>query len=110
MSFNYHARKIRNSQLPLTKRRSRLSSCIMHLSWLTNRHFQEVRQSYVRNYSLDSPEGPTESQLLAALDAIEVERNLYLEKLRAFERKRIREKMKGQRHLRKGDIKALHAN
>jgi hypothetical protein len=104
MSFNYHARKVRNSGIPIYHRRSALSSCIQNLQWL-------VKQRYCRLYSyfeLNFHKSTDESQLLDRLTAIEVFRNRFLKKQQNFERKRIREKMKGRRQLRKKDVQSLY--
>jgi hypothetical protein len=109
MSFNNFARKVRDPLLPLSHRKSALGSCILRLGWLTGRKYQQVRACYASQYSLDQPAEPTEAQLVAAMAAIERDRNAYLEQLRAFDIKRIRQKMRGQRHPRKADMEHLEA-
>lgn len=108
MSFNIYSRKVRNIHLPIAHRRSALASCILRLGWLKRQKYQVVRARFANTYKLDSPNTPTEADLLAALAAIERERNTFLEKIRAFERKRIREKHRGQRHPRKKDVELLY--
>ena len=108
MSFHIYSRKVRNVHLPIAHRRSALASCILRLGWLKRQKYQVVRARFASKYHLDSPNTPTEADLLAALAAIEIERNTFLEKIRAFERKRIREKHRGQRHPRKNDIELLY--
>lgn len=110
MSFNYYARKVRDPLQPLSHRKSALSSCILRLGWLTGKRYLQVRACYASRYSLDQPDKLTEAQLVAALAAMERDRNSYLEHLRAFEKKRIREKMRGQRHPRKADTERLKAS
>jgi hypothetical protein len=49
-----------------------------------------------------------EERLLAALAAIEIDRNRFLERLRSFERKRLREKLRGRRSPRPAEVAALY--
>ena len=108
-SFNNYARKVRNVEKPFSVRYSALASCILRLGWLTGRTFQQVRLRYAPQFVTGNSPGINEVQLLAALAAIERDRNIYLEALRRFERLRIRQKQRGQRHPRKADKEALVA-
>jgi hypothetical protein len=104
MSFNYHTRKVRDSALPIAHRYSALFSCVTRLSWL-------VKQPYGRlcsYFQLQVQEPMTEAQLLDRLTAIEVFRNRFLEKLRDFDRKRLRQKFKGRRQPGKKAVQALY--
>jgi hypothetical protein len=105
MSFNYHARKVRNSALPLTHRRSALSSCVQNLRWLVDQRYSSLCSYFELNFQ--KPMG--ESQLLDKLTAIEVFRNRFLKRQQNFEHKRLREKMKGRRQPRKKDVQTLYA-
>jgi hypothetical protein len=109
MSFNNYARKVRNPRLDLPVRRSALASCILRLAWLTKRSYLATRAPFAARYNLDRPRQPDEEELLEALVAIERERNRFLERVRAFERRRIREKLRGRRHPRPADIAAIYA-
>lgn len=104
MSFHYHARKVRNSGIPIEHRRSALSSCIQNLQWLVKQRYR----SLYRYFELHSHDSMDEARLLDRLTAIEVFRNRFLKKQQNFERKRIREKMKGRRQPRKKDVQALY--
>ncbi len=84
-------------------------SCIRLLSELTGRKFSQVRSCYAPPFKLDGPRPANEAHLLAALAAMERDRSVYLTALRAFERKRIRQKMRGQRHPCKTDRETLSA-
>jgi len=66
-----------------------------------------MRDDYWKRYKLDQANS---DNLLKAIAGLERERNLYLVKLRRFERKRIRQKMRGIRQPRALDTLALVAN
>jgi hypothetical protein len=104
MSFNYHARKVRNSALPIAHRYSALCSCLTQLSWLAKQPYGGLC-SY---FHLQVQEPMTEAQLLDRLTAIEVFRNRFLEKLRHFDRKRLRQKLQGRRQPGKKAVQALY--
>jgi hypothetical protein len=104
MSFNYHARKVRNSGIPLLHRRSTLSSCIQNLQWLVNQRYRTLCNDFELNFQKPM----SETQLLNSLTAIEVFRNRFLKRLQDFDRKRLREKMRGRRQARKKDVLALY--
>ena len=103
MSFNYYARKVRNPRLPFNVRCSSLGSCILRLGWLTKQKFLATRSRFV-----DDSIRLDEERLLAAMAAIEIDRNRFLERLRSFDRKRIREKMHGRRTPRPTEVAALY--
>jgi hypothetical protein len=104
MSFNNYARKVRNSNLPMPNRRSALFSCVGRLSWLVKQRYGTLCTCL----QLNTQKPMTEAQLLDKLTAIEVFRNRFLNKLQDFERKRIREKMRGRRQPRKKEVQALY--
>ena len=108
MSFNTFARKVRNPKLTINHRRSALMSCILRLAWLRRERYLIVQSRYAKKYNLGSPNIPTEANLLDAIATIEVDRNIFLEKIRSFERKRIREKFRGRRQPKKIDIQVLY--
>jgi hypothetical protein len=94
MSFNHYARKVRNPDLSIWTRLAALRSCILSLSVLTTGRFHEALERFdarfeFERYRSESPnyrwhksEQPSEENLLAALNAIEIERNQLLENLR----------------------------
>ncbi len=94
-----------NPTLPLHVRRGALRSCISQLPFRTYEGYNEIIARYDSKFGFNS-RSSTEHQLLATLRAIVAERNLYLEKLRAFERKRIRAKSRGRRTFSKADQQA----
>jgi hypothetical protein len=104
MSFNYHARRARNSALPINYRRSSLLSCVLRLGWLVKQN----RGTLCNYFELNVQKQMDESQLLDKLTAIEVFRNRFLKRQQNFERKRLREKMRGRRQPRKKDVQALY--
>ena|SRR5438105_9581756 len=107
MSFNNHAKRVLNPQLPLPARRSALRSCIQRFTRLSKESYKGVTARYEARFHCTGKHS-TEDQLLKALSAMVAERNLILENLRAFERKRIREKMSGRRTLSNTEQKDLH--
>ena len=91
------ARRVRNPNVPIGIRCSSLGSCVMCYCRLT-------RQSVARTISrlgvaIGFPDmrSATPDQLLRALDVLEIERNRFLERLRLFDRRRLRRKMHGGR-------------
>ena len=108
-SFNNYARKVRDPQQPLARRYCALISCVRLLAELTGRKFGQTRSGYAARFGFGGLYPATQAQMLGALTAMERDRNLYLAALRAFERKRIRQKMRGQRHPRKADREILFA-
>lgn len=108
MSFNNYAQKVRDSTLSFITRRSALSSCIGKFCWLTNQSYQRVRTSYADKFGFDNLTQQDDTTLIMAIDELTAERNRFLEKLRAFQHKRIRDKMRGRRKPTKSDIKKLY--
>jgi hypothetical protein len=106
MSFNHFARKVLNPTLPMGVRYSALHSCILRLVWKTGEPFAQARDRLNAEFGFRRRD-PTEYQLLSTLAAIQSERNLILEQLRAYERHRIRQKMRGKRSVSQEEQKAL---
>src|SRR4051794_30698496 len=106
MSFNHYARKVMNPNLPIGVRYSALHSCILRLVWKTGEPFSAVRDRLDAQFGFRR-RNPTDHQLLSTLAAIERARNLALQQLRAYERRRIREKMLGRRSITLAEQKAL---
>jgi hypothetical protein len=106
MSFNHYARKVRDPALKIAARRTALSSCIGSLRWLTGQHFNSPRKrfGFEAQREIDGP------QLVEVLNQVERYRNRVLEILRAYERKRIRQKAQGIRHPRKAEREKLYAS
>lgn len=95
---------------------------------LTRQKFQTVRARFVAAYWITKAPPPTivglrvrhfqsefeppDAQswfLLQAMDALQRERHEFLYKLHRFERRRIREKLRGKRHLSRSELEALYA-
>lgn len=102
MSFNYFARKVMNPNLPMGVRYSALHSCILRLVWKTGEPFTKAVARLNSEFGFKTKD-PSDYQLLSTLAAVERERNLVLEKVRAFEHRRIREKIRGKRCISKKD-------
>ncbi len=87
MSFKHYARKVHNPDLPMVTRASALRSCIRMLSTLTNENFVQAVARFDNRFHFNwdvmiSAEPPAESTLIAALLAVEAERNSLLEEMR----------------------------
>jgi UDP-2,3-diacylglucosamine pyrophosphatase LpxH len=74
------------------------------LGWLV----KQSRGTLCNYFELNVQKPMSESQLLDKLTAIEVFRNRFLKRQQNFERKRLREKMRGRRQPRKKDVQALY--
>ena len=88
-------------------RRSALASCILLMAWLSGKSYLQMRSCYAAKYNLDRPNTPSPAQLIAPIAEIERDRNQYLEIQRAYDRKRLRQKLRGQRQPRKADSEIL---
>jgi hypothetical protein len=106
MSFNHYARKVRNPALPFPNRVIALATCIGNLCWLMGKRFDEA----IEEFGFSPRVELTEAKLLTVLNRVEATRNCFLERLRMFERKRIREKILGRRTPRKADLKKLYTS
>lgn len=108
MSFNYHARRVRDAGRPPWRRLSSLRACVSSYCWLTGARYRQMLEYLELDHSLQVPrEPPTDEFLRRKLDEVERERSWYLERLRGFERKRIRAKMRGNRQLSTAERTAL---
>ncbi len=109
MSFHWYARKVRNPRLPIWTRRAAFYSCVLRYCWLTQQPYLQIRGAFTSQFALNGDRAPSEQRLLDALAALERARRQFLERLRAFERKRIRQKLRGQRCPQPADIQALYS-
>jgi hypothetical protein len=109
MSFNWFARKVRNRHKPQAQRFGALRSCLIRLNSLTQEGYHAIMQRYDAQFNFCYPQLPSNEQLAAALAQAERERNMILEHLRRFERRRIRQKMKGKRQLSRHERDCLGA-
>jgi hypothetical protein len=101
MGFYTKARRVRNPNLPPIIRRSSLRSCLLSLAQWTGEKFGEIVDRFDSRFGFNAHRVPSEDSLLRAIDAVEVERNGYVERLRAFEKKRIKAKARGKRQMTK---------
>lgn len=108
MSFYVHARRVRRNDIPSSHRLSAFRSCITLFHWLTGRGFNKTFARYDKNFDLDINAKDFNGRIIKAIDALETERRSFLEKLRVFEKTRIREKMLGKRQPSKKSIEKLY--
>jgi hypothetical protein len=87
MSFRASANKVRNTELPIWKRLCALRSCIVPLSNLTGEGYRAMVQRYDTLYGFNryhpNTNPPTETPLLATLEALENERHVLIAQRRA---------------------------
>ena len=95
MSFNTYARKVRDPNRDIWMRWSNIYSCLGYVAM--GQAFRNRHEELFGHWKIGPGNPPTHEQLIAAINTIEAERSLQLEKLRVFERRRIREKMRGKR-------------
>jgi hypothetical protein len=96
-NFHTHARIVRRSDLPFYCRRSAFRSCIQLYRWLIRQKFQATYLRYSKHFGFDEDTIDCNERLNKAMNALETERNLFLDNLRLFDKKRIREKIEGRR-------------
>ncbi len=97
-SFNNHARKVRNSKLPMGRRAFNLRSAILQYCYFAGEPSHSGMVEHLSNLvGGDLARSATESQLLDALNRLELARNRILEIRRAYDIKRIRAKLNGRR-------------
>lgn len=107
-SFNNHARRVRNANLPLPIRAVALRSCISKCSWVVcGAPYSRSLKHLGIMVGADLQKSANEKQLLAVLNKIEITRNQILALESGFERRRIRQKMRGRRTPKLAEIVAL---
>jgi hypothetical protein len=108
MSFHHHARRVHDTSQPRSARVGALRSCVRCFAFLTRRSYVAsmswLRAQQVGDWNAD------EAALLRAVCTVAIERNRFLHRLQAFERRRIRQKARGSRQPRGPDVAALYAN
>jgi hypothetical protein len=109
-SFHTHARIVRRNDLPFLYRRSAFRSCIQLYRWLIRQKFQVTYLRYSKFFGLDENTSESNERLNEAMDALETERNLFLEQLRLFDKKRIKEKVGGRRRPSHIEVDLLYKN
>lgn len=107
-NFNVSARKVRDVGLPLNYRRHAFGSCVRSYSALIGEKFSGIYSRFSTWFGFDLRNKPTAEQLSEAMNALEVERNKFLVKLRLFERQRLRDKFRGKRSPSKAALEKLY--
>ena len=110
MSFQTYARKVRKMDLPFKNRHSAFLSCVNSYCWLTKQEFQFTYTRYSNRFGFNSDIPNAGDRLNQAMDNLEKERNIFVEKWRLFGQKRIEEKSRGCRFPLKSAIEALYNN
>jgi hypothetical protein len=110
MSFHTYARQVRRIDLPFKVRRKAFRSCIGQYHGLIREKFQFTDARFCSHFGFnaDISEAEANERLTQAMASLEAERNLFLERLRLFEKRRIKEKMRGRRSPTKSALKALY--
>ena len=108
MSFNYHARRVRDGSRSPWRRLSALRACVSSYCWLTGAGYRRMLEYLQLDHSHDVPRDPPSDEFLRRrLDEVERARSLYLQQLRVFEHRRVRAKMRGSRQLSTAERTAL---
>lgn len=125
--FNAQARRVRNIRLPIPIRVVAFHACLASYCSLTRQKFQATRERFaaafwitktppptvvglrVRHFAPEFAQPDSESWfLIQAVDALQRERHAFLNRLRRFERRRIREKFHGRRRASRAQLDALY--
>lgn len=108
MSFDHYARKVRDADRPPWARLCSLRGCVSSYCWLSRQPYRATLERLGLAWTPDvRREPPSDAFLRATMDALERERNRCLDELRAFERRRIRAKLRGNRQLSRAEREAL---
>lgn len=110
MSFRTYARKVRKVDLPFKNRRSAFRSCINSYCGLTKQEFQITCERYSDRFGFNADIPDAGDRLNQAMDALETERNIFLQRLRQFDNTRIKEKIRGRRFPSKLAIEKLYTS
>ena len=110
MSFASCARKVRDPDRSPRLRLSSLRGCVSSFCFLTKLPYRATLERLGIAWTILLPsDPPTDAFLRRTLDALEIERNRYLARLRGFETRRIRVKSRGGRQLSRRERDALAA-
>lgn len=100
MSFNTQARRVRDPAHPIWVRLSSLRACVRSYCTLTGGSYTRVSAYLELDFRFErGGEPPTDEFLRRTLDQVERERNASLQRLRAFQTRRVRAKARGNRQL-----------
>ena len=108
MGFNAYARRVRRCDLPFAHRRGALRSCIIRYCYLIQVKPQETYLQYVQNFEISEDSPQADELFNQAINALEKKRNLFLNRLRVFEKRRAKEKMSGRRSPAKAALATLY--
>src|SRR5262245_36407475 len=89
MSFYTSARRVRETDLPPSHRLSAFRSCIQLYHCLIKQPFTKTFARYEECFGLKTSESTFNEQINQAMNALETERRLFLERLYRFEKYRI---------------------
>ena len=126
--FNAQARRVRNIRLPIPVRVVAFHACVGSYCRLTRQKFQATRERFATAFWITRTPPPTvvglrvrhlrseferpDAQswfLIMAIDALQRERHDFLDRLRRFERRRIREKFRGRRWASRAVMEVLYS-
>jgi hypothetical protein len=108
MSFHYQARRVRDPGHPPWLRLSSLRACVRSYCALTGGSYAKVSAYLEIDLRYEPGRAPPADEFLRrTLDQVERERSWSLERLRAFEKKRVRAKSHGNRQLSTAERTAL---
>lgn len=107
--FNWYARKARDPQRDIWVRWSALHLCVFCYCELLHLSFEQICQRLIVPLQVGEGKPPTEAQLCWAVAVLEVERNRFLERKRAFDLRCVREKAQGRLTPTKSDWQELYS-
>jgi hypothetical protein len=107
--FQFQARKARHPAASPSRRAFAYGSCVTCFAFLTGQSYTATLTRLASRFGYTSYRNATAEQLIASLDALEVERNQFLQRLSAFARHRITRKHRGQRAPTSAEFAVLYA-
>ncbi|HEX6908954.1 MAG TPA: hypothetical protein VF142_01085 [Longimicrobium sp.] len=107
MSFDQHARKVRDPNRSPWRRLSSLRGCVSRFCRLTRLPYRDTLEGLGLAWSPVPRDPPTDDVLRRTLDGLERARNRYLSALRGWETRRVRAKLRGGRRLSRAEADAL---
>ena len=93
----------------LAERRIVFKECLRCYSQFCRQSYQAIYARFANEFGFDEKVLDANERFLLAFDALEKERTQKLEKLRAFDMKRVRAKVRGRRTLSKAEREKLDA-
>lgn len=105
MSFQVHARNARDGSRPINHRHSSFRSCVQLYRWLIRSGFRETYEWFASASGLAEL---SDARIRSAMDALETERGLFLDRLTSFDARRIQEKRLGRRGVTQAEVNRLY--